>query len=82
MKNEELKNTLTQFLTRALDMVNSGLDVAQEQLPLLLQEIVTGRLYDSILGTTKTRAHGLESTRQRRVALVRRMTTLRSIGTF
>lgn len=38
--NEELKNQLTQFLEKALDVVNKGIDTAGEQIPALLQEIV------------------------------------------
>lgn len=38
--NEELKNQLTQFLAKALDVANKGIDTAGEQIPALLQEIV------------------------------------------
>ena len=38
--NEELKNQLAQFLEKALDVANKGIDTAGEQIPALLQEIV------------------------------------------
>ena len=38
--NEELKNQLTQFLEKALDVVEKGIDTAGEQIPLILQEII------------------------------------------
>ena len=42
--NEELKNQLTQFLEKALDVVSKGIDTAGEQIPALLQEIVYWQL--------------------------------------
>ena len=38
--NEELKNQLSQFLAKALDVANKGIDTAGEQIPLVLQEII------------------------------------------
>lgn len=38
--NEELKNQLSTFLSKALDIAEKGIDTAGEQIPALLQEIV------------------------------------------
>ena len=38
--NEELKQQLSAFLSRALDVAEKGIDAAGEQIPMLLQEIV------------------------------------------
>lgn len=46
--NEELKNQLSQFLEKALDVANKGIDTAGEQIPLLLQEIIQWQLFSSI----------------------------------
>ena len=46
--NEELKNQLTQFLTKALDVANKGIDTAGEQIPMILQEIVQWQLLSAI----------------------------------
>ena len=48
--NEELKNQLTQFLAKALDVANKGIDTAGEQIPLVLQEIVYWKLYSNLIG--------------------------------
>lgn len=42
--NEELKKQLTQFLAKALDVAEKGIDTAGEQIPALLQEIVYWQL--------------------------------------
>lgn len=39
MKNE-LEQCLTQFVSKALDVANKGIDTAGEQIPLVLQEII------------------------------------------
>lgn len=46
--NEELKNQLTQFLGKALDVANKGIDTAGEQIPMILQEIVQWQLLSAI----------------------------------
>lgn len=46
--NEELKQQLTQFLAKALDVANKGIDATGEQIPLILQEIVSWQLWSSI----------------------------------
>lgn len=38
--NNELKQALTAFFTKSLDLVEKGVSVAGEQIPLVLQEIV------------------------------------------
>ena len=38
--NKELEQCLTQFVSKALDIANKGIDIAGEQIPLILQEIV------------------------------------------
>ena len=38
--NEELKNQMEMFISKALDIVEKGIDTAGEQIPLILQEIV------------------------------------------
>ena len=42
--NKELEQCLTQFINKALDVANKGIDTAGEQIPLVLQEIVYWRL--------------------------------------
>lgn len=46
--NEELKNQLTQFLAKALNVAEKGIDTAGEQIPLVLQEIIQWQLWSSI----------------------------------
>ena len=46
--NEELKNQLTQFLEKALDITNKGIEATGEQTPALLQEIIQWQLFSSI----------------------------------
>jgi hypothetical protein len=46
--NEELKNQLSQFLAKALDVAEKGIDTAGEQIPALLQEIVQWQLFSAI----------------------------------
>lgn len=38
--NKELEQCLTQFINKALDVANKGIDTAGEQIPLILQEII------------------------------------------
>lgn len=46
--NEELKNQLSTFLAKALDVADKGIDTAGEQIPALLQEIVYCELWSSV----------------------------------
>ena len=47
--NEELKQQLTQFLAKALDVAEKGIDTTCEQIPMILQEIVS---YQIVYGIT------------------------------
>ena len=38
--NEELKNQLSTFLAKALDVAEKGIEATGEQIPMILQEII------------------------------------------
>lgn len=46
--NKELEQCLTQFINKALDVANKGIDTAGEQIPLILQEIIQWQLLSAI----------------------------------
>lgn len=48
--NNELQEALTVFLTKSLDFVEKGVNMAGEQIPLVLQEIIQWRVCWSIVG--------------------------------
>ena len=49
--NEELKQQLTQFLAKALDVAEKGINATGEQIPLILQEIVN---YQTVYGVVNS----------------------------
>ena len=48
--NNELQEALTAFLTKSLDAVEKGVNMAGEQIPLVLQEIIQWQVCWSIVG--------------------------------
>lgn len=48
--NNELQEALTVFLTKSLDAVEKGVNMAGEQIPLVLQEIIQWELLSSSAG--------------------------------
>lgn len=48
--NNELQEALTAFLTKSLDVVEKGVNMAGEQIPLVLQEIIQWEIWSSTIG--------------------------------
>lgn len=48
--NEELKNQLSTFLAKALDIAEKGIEATGEQIPMILQEIVQWEIYSNLIG--------------------------------
>ena len=46
--NKELEQCLMQFVSKALDVANKGIDTAGEQIPMILQEIIQWQLFSAI----------------------------------
>lgn len=47
---DELKNQLSTFLAKALDVAEKGIEATGEQIPMILQEIVQWKLYSNLIG--------------------------------